>query len=175
MCSAHYYRWSRHGDPLAGGTSPGEPAKFFREVVMTYVGDECLRWPYATDRKGYAMMTVDGRNTYVCRIICEEVNGPPPTPAHEAAHSCGCGQLGCVTKGHLSWKTRLENKEDELIHGTRNRGERNGIAKLTRAQAEEILSLKGKVSAAEIARRLSVSRQTVYSIWRGDNWGWLNG
>ncbi|RWO34773.1 MAG: hypothetical protein EOS10_00270 [Mesorhizobium sp.] len=109
-CIVHYQRWSRHGDPLAGRkTMNGEPQRYYREVVLTYEGDECIPWPYVVSFGGYGRMKKDGTMQFVHRLVCAEVNGPPPTPDHEAAHSCGKGHLACVTKRHLSWKTPKEN------------------------------------------------------------------
>lgn len=117
-CTGHYQRWNKHGNPLGGGTSPGEALRFYREVVLPYDGDECLVWPYATKFDGYGMLWLAGRPHIVSRLVCEDANGPAPTPKHDAAHSCGQGRLGCVAKRHLSWKTRLENVADSIAHGT---------------------------------------------------------
>jgi len=84
-------------------------------------GYECLIWPYAKTNKGYGVgygrTKINGRKQIVSRIICEAVRGAPPTPRHEAAHSCGNGHLGCCTKRHLFWKTPEENWEDRRRHG----------------------------------------------------------
>lgn len=152
----------------------GEARRFYREVVLTYDGDDCLIWPYMRDAKGYGRMKVDGRMSLVSRRVCEEINGQAPTPKHEAAHSCGNGHLACATKGHLSWKTRAENCADKLIHGTHDRGERNSQAKLTEAQAREVLALKGKETHRSIAERFGIARQTVTRIQSGNGWAWLS-
>lgn len=114
LCGSHYARLWRYGDPLGGRTSRGDVEKFYRDVVIKYEGDECLSWPYAaTD--GYGVMGHNGKKVLVSRRVCEEVNGPAPTPGHHAAHSCGKGHLGCVAKGHLSWKTPFENNQDNHV------------------------------------------------------------
>lgn len=148
----------------------GDPERFYREVALSYEGDECLTWPYCVSASGYAMLRSAGTTEVVSRRVCEEVNGPPPTPQHEAAHSCGKGNLGCVTKRHLSWKTPLENTADKFIHGTVLKGERNGNAKLTDDEARELLALKGKMSQREIAARFSVGQATVSRIHNRKNW-----
>lgn len=129
-CKAHYQRWHRHGDPLMRTRlANGEAEVYLREIVMAYEGDDCIVWPYS---KGRAMMFRAGRHTTVSRIVCEEEHGPPPTPDYEAAHSCGNGHEGCVTKGHLSWKTAIENAADRHLHGTTARGDRHGRTKQRR-------------------------------------------
>lgn len=175
-CEAHYTRWRKYDDPLGGSTAWGEPAKFYRETVLTCErgpDDDCLIWPFTRGGRGYAQMWVDGHLQIVSRLICREVHGDPPTPEHQAAHSCGRGDHGCVTKGHLSWKTVADNHADTLIHGTRTRGERNGSAKLTEVEARAILALKGKYPRQFIAEYFEVAPQTVSQIHSRASWAWL--
>lgn len=172
-CGSHYERWFNHGDPLGGGTFRGELLRYFNEVVMAYEGDECLIWPYAKGGRGYGQMKVAGVRHYVHRRVCEEVNGSPPTPDHEAAHSCGHGHEGCVTKGHLSWKTPAENQADRIVHGTHGRGGRNPRAKLTADDVREIRSLNDQIVEKEIAERFGVSSSNISAIRRGKSWTWL--
>jgi len=162
-CAKHWMRWRRHGDPLGGGTSRGEPLRYFHEVVLPYDGDVCLAWPFART-VGYGVMQYQGAGHLVSRLVCEAFNGPPPTPKHEAAHSCGKGHLGCVARKHLRWATRAENKADEVLHGVHTRGARNGMAKLTALQAKQIRDLRGTMTPRAIATRFGISRQGVSKI-----------
>lgn len=172
-CNAHYKRWLRYGDPLAGGPPLGEPRRFYRETVLTYDGDECLIWPFGGLSCGYATLSVDGRSRLVSRLLCEEIYGPPPTPRHEAAHRCGKGHLGCVTRRHLRWATPTENQADKLLVGTDNRGSKCGTSKLTERDVIEIRSLHPALTHKEIAARFSVARTTITLILTGKNWAWL--
>lgn len=172
-CSMHYQRWRKHGDPLGGGTFHGEPERFLRDVVLAYDGKECLIWPFARANGEYASIHLDGRRQVVSRVVCQEVNGEQPTPDHEAAHSCGNGILGCVAQNHLSWKTPVENQFDRLGHGTHNRGERSGQAKITRDDVKNIRSLEGKMSHRLIASKFGISTGYVSHILTRRNWGWL--
>ena len=173
-CNAHYRRWRTHGDPLGGRPSlDGEPLRYFHEVVLAYDGDECLLWPYAKDGPGYAKLWHDGKVRTVSRLVCEHFIGVPPTPAHEAAHSCGKGNLGCVAKRHLRWATPTENHADKVAHGTTNRGERQGASKLTEDQVIEIRALCGFISQSVIADRFGIDQSTVSDIKRRKRWAWL--
>ena len=173
-CNAHWLRWSRYGDPVAGGVMRDTAYRYLRDVVLPYNDkDECLFWPFNKTSDGYGRIGIGGERVAVHRHVCEEVDGPPPTEKHEAAHSCGNGHLACVNPHHLSWKTRAENFADKLSHGTHNRGERNGYAKLTEEVVREIKALKGKMSQRDIARRFGASQQQVSKIQRGDSWSWL--
>lgn len=177
-CSAHYQRLKRLGDANAGGpakTPKGEPIRFLEEVVIPYGGSDCLTWPYGTSSGGYAQIYIGGKMVQATRYVCALVHGEPPTPSHEAAHSCGKGHTGCISPVHLRWATSAENKSDKLIHGTHNRGERQGSSKLREDQVREILALKGVETQQSIANRFGVARPTVAKIHNGTNWGWLEG
>ena len=171
LCYKHYKRKVRNGHPLAGRTFEGEPERYMREVAATYTGEECLPWPYRTNPQGYAQLT-GGAN--VCRIICEAVNGPPPSPSHEAAHNCGNGADGCVNGSHLFWKTRAENEADKILHGTSNRGERCGSAKLTREQVLEIRAIGRSMLQREVAALYGVTDSSIRDILKRKRWAWLN-
>ena len=174
LCGKHYQRLWKTGDPLGGDTEKGEPMRFILEVVMTYDGDECLKWPFAENGHGRGQLRVGGENLQAHRYVCTLSNGEPPTPLHEAAHSCGNGDKGCITKGHLSWKTRVENEADKLIHGTHNRGERHPLAKLSEDDARYILASKGIISQKALANQFDINESTVRGIQRGRGWAWLS-
>lgn len=171
-CAAHHRRWRRHGSPTGGGTSYGDPELYFSEVVLPYQGDECLPWPFAK-RKGYGRLARDGRDLVVSRLVCEAEHGPPPSIRHQAAHACGNGHKGCVTRRHLSWKTPEENNADKLIHGTHHRGERYGAVKLTEASVLQIRALRGRRTQAALARDFGVSRGTIKDVQLRKSWAWL--
>ena len=171
-CDTHYGRWKRHGDPLV--VKYQTPARdFYERYVIPFEGDECLIWPFNCGSNGYGYLKVGRKNCPVSRLVCEAANGPPPSPKYDAAHSCGRGHEGCVSRRHLSWKTRADNCADKLIHGTDNRGERHRYAKLTESDVREIISLKGKKTQSEIGKQFGISFQQVSKIHSGGNWGWL--
>jgi len=163
-CRNHYHRRRMHGDPLAGGIPRGERERYFYEVVLPFEGDECLRWPYSKAGKGYGTIGSRQNTELVHRRVCEEVNGPPPSEDHEAAHSCGNGHLACVNKRHLSWKTRTENERDKLIHGTHNRGSRHGMSKIVESDVHKIRSMAKSMYHREIADIFGLSRRHVGDI-----------
>lgn len=172
LCNSHYHRLRAYGDPLAGAASRGHVQEYYRGRVLSYHGTECLIWPFARS-SGYAVMGLAGKVETVSRLVCTEVHGPPPTPAHQAAHSCGNGHLGCVSRRHLSWKTPAGNQADRLVHDTHRRGERHVGVKLSEADAKEITKLKGAKSQREIAKQFNVSRTAVRLIHEGKNWAWI--
>jgi hypothetical protein len=106
-------------------------------------------------------------------MACEEENGPPPTPDHEAAHSCGNGHLGCVARKHLRWKTHAENVAEAVEHGTVQRGTERWNAKLTEDDVRSIRAMIGRRTQKSIAKQFGISRELVSSIKRKHSWGWL--
>lgn len=157
---------------MGGGTSHGDPSRYFSEVVLLYEGTECLIWPFARN-KGYGVMYVRDGNVEVHRFLCEIANGPPPFEGCDARHSCGRGHEGCVTRHHLIWGTRRENAADTVAHGRSTRGAKNAQAKLSETQVRKIRSLKGKKSEAEIGEMFSISPAQAGNILRRKAWGWL--
>lgn len=150
--------------------------KYIDEVVLRFQRDECLIWPFYRMRNGYAPILIPKtrRKALVSRVICEEVNGPPPTQSHEAAHSCGNGHLGCVAPGHLSWKTPAQNQADRVEHGTSNRGERQWMAKLTPEKVTEIRrQALAKRPQQEIAAQFGIEQSWVSRIATRKSWAWL--
>jgi hypothetical protein len=176
LCGKHYQRMRKHGDPLHvkfDRSKDGDAQDFYQNVVLEYEGDDCLIWPYSTSGRGYGQLYVNGIKRLVHRLVCAEVTGPPPTLKHQAAHECGKGTSGCVTKRHLFWKTSKENSADRITHGTQSRGERTGTSKLTEGQVKEIVSLKGKELQREVAKRFKVSRGNISKIQNKTTWVWL--
>ena len=171
LCNAHYKRLRKYGDPLTKRKAAnGEARGFFEGKALGYEGKECLIWPFHRGKDGYGQLHDRGQNRCVSRLVCERTYGPPPTPEYEAAHSCGKGHEGCVTKAHLSWKTHAENEKDKLEHGTQLSvfvaGEGHINAKISDADVMRIRSMSG-VSQAEIAKFYSVSRSHIGNILSG--------
>jgi hypothetical protein len=154
---------------------PKEDQLRFLELAPEYTGDDCLTWPYGTDSKGYGRISLDGKERIVSRLVCKAAHGEPPTPKHEAAHSCGKGHLACINPHHLSWKTPAQNRADCIVHGTHIRGSDHKVAKLDAERVRTIrLELLRGVRQKDLAKRFGVSRGTVSDIASRRLWGWLD-
>lgn len=140
----------------------GKAIAFLRDNV-SYAGTDCLIWPFFRKTNGYGVLGYLGRVRLAHRLMCTLVNGEPPTPDHEAAHSCGRGTDGCVHPLHVSWKTGRENVLERREHGT---VPATNKLKLTRAQRREICELKGTMNQREIAAKFGVVFQHVSYIQR---------
>lgn len=126
--------------------------------------DYCLIWPFARHKTGYGMMALSAtKRTAPHRYICEVIHGPPPSPKHHAAHSCGRGTECCVNPHHVSWKTNAENQRDRGHKGEPRH-------KLTPEQALEIRNLKGLEHDYVTAKRYGVTEVNVRQIQAGKIW-----
>lgn len=171
-CCSHYARWLRHGDPLKGRIGTGNALQYFLDTVLNYEGEECLPWPFAKI-EGRGVLKLNGRQGFVSRHVCEATHGPPPTPEHQAAHTCGKAHEACCAKRHLVWKTPKENNADKIPHGTAQRGNSNSRTKLTEADVYAIRALKGQLSQHALARQFNIGRGAIKAILLRQSWAWL--
>lgn len=170
LCSMHYQRQRKHGDPLTRSQRHTAFRWLITMIADTGSSDDCISWPFARSN-GYGILRVRGRNFGAHNLVCTLVTGPAPE-GHEAAHYCG--RADCVNPHHIRWATRHENQADRLVHGTHNRGERCAQAKLTDEDVRSIRTLIGKIRQRDIADIFGVSAVTVSNISTGKSWWWLD-
>jgi hypothetical protein len=177
LCQGHYVRMRRHGivgGPLVRKAAPGAIAAFINDVALHWTSNDCLTWPFARNNMGYAVMNSGTGLVSATRVICTLAHGEPPSPQHQAAHSCGKGHEACCSRVHLRWRTPLENTTEQLDHGTRPRGEQRWNAKLTPEIVRQIRAMKGTASYSAIGRAFNVHAMTVGNVIRRETWAWLD-
>ena len=145
---------------MARKAKAGE-ARAFLWAALTSETDDCILWPFGLIM-GYAQIN---KGEYGHHFICEQAHGPRP-PGYEAAHNCGVP--ACINPRHLRWATAVDNQADRLRHGTSNRGERHGLAKLTAAEVLAIRAASG--FEREIGEQFGVARTTVSAIRKRRRW-----
>jgi hypothetical protein len=132
--------------------------------------------PGLSGRKRNYLFVMCGRNNprYIHALVCEAWHGPRPE-GMQVAH--GDGDFLNNTPSNLRWATPRQNTQDRVAHGTHNirgdfRGERNGRAKLSLAQASEIkkITKSGSETISALARKYQVSRYTIQGIRDGITW-----
>lgn len=122
---------------------------------------------------GYLRVSVEKsgivRHLLVNRLICETFNGPPPSPHHTAAHEDGNRKNN--RPWNLSWKTRKENYQDQIRHGTSKRGDGNHMAKLSKEDVNNIRKTIGpRGICGQLARTYGVSASCISSIRSYRQW-----
>lgn len=168
-CSVHYYR-AKNGGPVMR-IPRGTRTNTLKMICLSTESKSCIIWPYSRNNMGYGTVSWEGRTQSAHRVICRLVHGEPPTPEHEAAHSCGKGHLGCCNPNHLSWKTPKENILDKEIHGTTPWGETHSNSRLTENQVRSIRA--SLLSDPDLAAIYGVARSTISRIQSGKLWARL--
>ena len=171
-CSSHQGRFDRHGDPLAGRVTNGEPIAWL-ERHKNYQGDDCLIWPFGRLSNGYGTLHFEGKASTASRVMCQIAHGAAPAGKYEAAHSCRGAKDGCVNPKHLRWATVSENQLDRVRDDTHARGGRHHFAKLTESDVKSIRGLRASHSQQKLADMYGVHRSTVVDVLRGRTWHWL--
>ena len=137
-------------------------------VRSWWVGDEPRLLALGHHTDGYRQVSLyrDGKrySRLVHRLVALTFL-PPPTP--EQTHVChGDGNPSNNRVGNLRWDTPAGNHADKKRHGTSNRGERNGSAKLNAndvaairaayrgrgGPTQQLLASQFKCSARQISR-----------------------
>ena len=86
-----------------------------------------------------------------------------------------CDNRFCVNVDHLFLGTKADNNADRDRKGRECSGERHPRARLTRAEAIGIYSLRGLIPATAIARWHGISICVPYKIWNGESWRRVTG
>lgn len=142
------------------------PSKRWLEQHLDHQDREfCLIWPLSRAQNGYPTCGANNR-IRPHRIMCERRHGPPPSPAHQAAHSCGKGHLGCVNPWHLNWKTPSENQ----IERYEQQGAPKPRWRLTVEQVDEIRAMKGRERTVDTAARFQCTEANIRQIQSGKTW-----
>jgi hypothetical protein len=145
----------------------------FLADAIAYEGNDCLFWPFAKVSAGYGQIKWGRKRHLTHRVVCEAAHGPPPDGRPFAIHSCGKGEIGCITKKHLRWGSRADNAKDAKDHGDVARGERNGFSRLKEDDVRAILAASTNLTRRQISDKFGISYSHAGSIIRGDRWGWL--
>lgn len=157
--------------------------RFWTKVTKS---DACWLWNGARDEHGYGLINIDGRNRRTHRIAYILTYGAIPDGL-VVRHSCDTP--ACVNPDHLILGTQLDNIDDRNTRGRTakgeragykthpdrypdRKGERNGRAKLTQTQVEEIREryATGDIGARPLAAMYGVSRALIRLIVQGKAW-----
>lgn len=163
LCAKHYAVHRKHGSPLARKLLPsGEKKAYLDRVIEAYSpgSQECIIWPFKAMTTGYGAFQTDGKEWTAHRYVCLMVNGDPPEDGMEAAHSCGNGNIGCISPGHLRWATKLENAHDRVMHhgGTIISDEMVRIIReraKSKAESQKKIADEYKISQSTVSRIVS--------------------
>lgn len=149
--------------------SPTVEERFWSNVDQKS-SDECWPWKLAPTSGGYGRMKIRGKMISSHRLSWSIAYGPIP----EGRYICHrCDNKICCNPHHLYCGTPKSNAEDARIRGrlVAPCGERNGMHKLTNAQALEIRRMNPmSKDFEEIGKRYGVSRGTIENIVYKSHW-----
>jgi hypothetical protein len=132
-----------------------------------------IRKPFAATRTGHLQvgLRVDGRlwQPFVHHLVLWEFVGPCP-PGMQARHYPDPDPTNNFV-ANLQWDTQTNNQADRVEHGTTNRGEQGGQAKLKDPDIYEIFRLarEGR-SKVEIGKMFGVCDHTITDILYRKTW-----
>ncbi len=131
-------------------------------------GDDCWLWTAAKNTNGYgAFAWTEERQAH--RAAYRLMIGPIPNGA-VVRHRCDTPL--CVNPAHLLLGTQAQNMGDAVERDRVSRGAHHGNAKLTDAQAREILVSTD--TALRLSKRYGVHPDLVRMIQRGARWAHLD-
>lgn len=110
------------------------------------------------------------RSFRVHTLVLLAFRGPPPDPAMECRHLDGDPANNRLK--NIVWAFHVDNCRDQVLHGTSNRGERNGLVKLTafRVRAIRRKYAAGTHTKTELSRLYGVAFRTVGKVLSGTTW-----
>ncbi len=115
-------------------------------------------------------LKVNGDPLYirVHQVVCRVFHGERPRGKDEVGHRDGDRTNACPA--NLRWVTKEENYDDRNGHGTHNKGERNGSAKLDQLKVHAVHILSQKMASRKVAEVIGISKSQVGNILRGEAW-----
>lgn len=146
--------------------------RFWPRVDASKGATECWLWMAQRTEAGYGHIRAGGhgsRTVLAHRVSWEFANGPVPDGLF-VLHACD--NPPCVNPSHLFLGTALDNGNDAAAKGRSPRGERNGRAKLTESEVEEIRRIyaSGGVLQKTIAAKYGVTQSHISTVVRRAGW-----
>jgi hypothetical protein len=130
---------------------------------------ECWLWTGYSANHGYGEIRAFGKRWTTHRLAWTLTYGGIPEGLH-VLHTCPGGDNKlCVNPAHLRCGTNYENSQDSVERGGRNRGTKNGMAKLTPSEVLGIRAANG--SNREVAVRFNISPALVSMVRNRKRWG----
>lgn len=149
------------------------PELFDRIMAKTEQRGPCLIWTGSINSRYPAItsysagpVTLMVRRLLYAHFVSQDVAW--------SSVSCTCGNDLCINPDHLILKgsKRGRNRGSTIPE---MQGELHYRSKLTSEQVREVLSVRGQMTAKEVASIFGVSSGTIWSIWAGNSWRHLRG
>lgn len=113
LCHVHDLRMRRYGS--VESHAPLIPSPEARLAAgLSLMPNGCIEWSRGTDRNGYGVISVNGKNRYTHRYAWELAHGPIPDGLYVLHH---CDNPPCGNTAHLFLGTDMDNMADRRAKG----------------------------------------------------------
>ena len=161
-------RASGKGPHMPRCLNPYREIETFNAKVKVGSDSDCWLWAGAKQRAGYGhFRNQSGKTITASRFAYELAYGCIAAGMH-VLHRCD--NRACVNPAHLFLGTHEENMRDMRKKGRGTCGVKNKSAKITEAQAREILALKGAAKSKDLAQKYGLNYGAINAIWKGKAW-----
>src|SRR5574337_190121 len=134
--------------------------EFWASVDSSGGPDACWPWLRGCSRRGYGVVSFNGKIQKASRVACELAHGP--LGELHALHTCD--NPPCCNPRHLYGGTNAKNMEDKVARGRHYKGPNHHWAKITERQKTLIISLIGCAPQSSIAALFGIRRSYVRRI-----------
>lgn len=138
----------------------------------------CWNWTASKTGDGYGRFKLGADVVLAHRLSLRIASGDDPPPSVQACHRCD--NRSCVNPAHLFWGSNADNQRDAFAKGRNSvrvdqGGSKNGHAKITEAQALEIVERRAAGEPrSQLAIEFGVSYGAIWSIETGKTWKTLS-
>jgi len=151
-------------------------SRFWKKVERS---DTCWNWLGSKSEDGYGWFTENKKTITAHRYSYLLHKGEIPE-GNLIRHTCD--NRDCVNPDHLILGTPADNSLDMILRDRQAKGDKNGAAVLTEAQAREILEeyktdkQSGRLygSLARLSQKYGVDKQVVSRLTAGKTWRHLH-
>jgi hypothetical protein len=162
MCSAHYQRFAKYGDPHV--------LKNRWRIKVDFIEENgCfICTSHKRDKHGYLHVTRNGKHYLLHRYIYEQCFG---IVSSDLVVRHKCDNPTCINPEHLELGTFLDNMNDKIIRGRVAKGEKTGHSKLNESQVRDIRHLLGRGESLKvISEKYGISKQNICDIKARRSW-----
>lgn len=137
LCTAHYLKWMKYGDPL-GSSKLGRPKNdidsFWKKVDKS---EYCWEWQAALDSDGYGVFSLNDKSIKAHRFVAEFVMG---LDISDLCVCHKCDNRKCVNPDHLFLGTQMDNSRDRDAKGRSVKGRKQSKSHIEKKARSKILS-----------------------------------
>lgn len=180
LCRGHYKRYWRYGDNFNKDKIKDTKLTLNERIAISYDVNKngCHEWIGTIGSNGYALISINGKNAIVHRLLYKQKYGDIPN-ALMVCHKCD--NRKCINLKHLFLGTAKENTQDMIIKnrgynkkGITPEGFRNQIEKVKKlnvVQVKEIKDfLKNGMRLKSISQKYNVSYSCISDIKHKRSW-----